>query len=41
MSNIAENNLLTKLGTTIDSSTLNQVRHILSNLAPPDVAHQL
>ena len=41
MSNIAENNLLTKLGTTIDSATLNQVRHILSNLAPTDVAHQL
>ena len=41
MSNIIENNLLAKLGTTIDSATLNQVRHILSNLAPPDIAHQL
>lgn len=41
MSNIAENNLLAKLGTTIDSATLNQVSHTLNNLAPPDVAHQL
>ena len=35
------NNLLTKLGNAIDSVTLNQVRHILNNLSPPDVAHQL
>jgi magnesium transporter len=41
MSNIAENNLLAKLSTTIDSATLNQVSHTLNNLAPPDVAHQL
>ncbi len=41
MTNITENNLLAKLGTTIDSVTLNQVRHTLNNLSPPDVAHQL
>jgi magnesium transporter len=35
------NNLLTRLGNAIDSVTLNQVRHILNNLSPPDVAHQL
>ena len=35
------NHLLTKLGSAIDSVTLNQVRHILNNLSPPDVAHQL
>jgi magnesium transporter len=35
------NNLLTRLGNAIDSVTLNQVRHILNNLPPPDVAHQL
>lgn len=36
-----DNNLLTRLGTAIDSGTLNQVRHILNNLSPPDIAHQL
>jgi magnesium transporter len=41
MTHTAENNLLTKLGTAIDSVTLNQVRHILNNLSPPDIAHQL
>ena len=35
------NNLLTQLGSAIDSVTLNQVRHSLNNLSPPDVAHQL
>jgi magnesium transporter len=35
------NNLLSQLGTAIDSVTLNQVRHTLNNLSPPDVAHQL
>ena len=35
------NNLLSKLGSAIDSVTLNQVRHTLNNLSPPDVAHQL
>lgn len=35
------NNLLSKLDSTIDSVTLNQVRHTLNNLSPPDVAHQL
>jgi len=32
---------LSRLGTAIDSGTLNQVRHILNNLSPPDIAHQL
>jgi len=32
------NNLLSQLGTAIDSVTLNQVRHTLNNLSPPDVA---
>ena len=41
MTNITEDNLLATLGTTIDSVTLNQVRHTLNNLSPPDVAHQL
>ncbi|MDB9842894.1 magnesium transporter [Porticoccaceae bacterium] len=41
MNNITDNNLLSKLGATIDSATLNQVRHILNNLAPPDIAHQI
>ncbi len=41
MNNITDNNLLAKLGATIDSATLNQVRHILNNLAPPDIAHQI
>jgi len=36
-----QNNLLAKLGSAIDSVTLNQVRHILNNLRPPDIAHQL
>jgi magnesium transporter len=36
-----DNNLLTRLGSAIDSGTLNQVRHILNNLSPPDIAHQL
>jgi magnesium transporter len=35
------NNLLSQLGSAIDSVTLNQVRHTLNNLTPPDVAHQL
>jgi magnesium transporter len=35
------NNLLSQIGTAIDSVTLNQVRHTLNNLSPPDVAHQL
>lgn len=35
------NNLLSQLGSAIDSVTLNQVRHSLNNLSPPDVAHQL
>jgi magnesium transporter len=34
-------NLLSQLGSAIDSVTLNQVRHTLNNLPPPDVAHQL
>jgi magnesium transporter len=36
-----DNSLLARLGTAIDSGTLNQVRHILNNLSPPDIAHQL
>lgn len=40
MTETKDNNLLAKLGTAIDSVTLNQVRHILNNLSPPDVAHQ-
>ena len=39
--NTTDNSLLTKLGTGIQSGTLNQVRHILNNLSPPDIAHQL
>jgi magnesium transporter len=35
------NNLLSQLGSAIDSVTLNQVRHTLNNLSPPDIAHQL
>ncbi|MGB1158596.1 MAG: magnesium transporter [Porticoccaceae bacterium] len=35
------NNLLERLGGAIDSVTLNQVRHSLNNLSPPDIAHQL
>ena len=42
MTNTADhNNLLARLDNAIDSVTLNQVRHILNNLSPPDVAHQL
>lgn len=37
----SHNNLLSQLGSAIDSVTLNQVRHSLNNLSPPDVAHQL
>ncbi|HIG68168.1 MAG TPA: magnesium transporter [Porticoccaceae bacterium] len=36
-----ENNLLAQLDNAIDSITLNQVRHTLNNLSPPDIAHQL
>ena len=36
-----QNNLLSQLGSAIDSVTLNQVRHTLNNLSPPDVAHQI
>ena len=36
-----QTNLLARLGTAIDSGTLNQVRYILNNLSPPDIAHQL
>lgn len=36
-----EQNLLAKLDNAIDSVTLNQVRHTLNNLSPPDIAHQL
>lgn len=39
--NNTENSLLTKLGTGIDPGTLNQVRHSLNSLSPPDIAHQL
>ena len=39
--NNPDNSLLTKLGTGIDPGTLNQVRHILNSLSPPDIAHQL
>ena len=35
------NNLLSRLDGAIDSVTLNQVRHSLNNLSPPDIAHQL
>ena len=41
MTEIKNTNLLATLGSAIDSVTLNQVRHILNNLSPPDVAHQL
>lgn len=36
-----QNNLLARLDSAIDSVTLNQVRHTLNNLSPPDIAHQL
>mgnify|MGYP003327236397 FL=1 len=35
------NSLLERLDNAIDSVTLNQVRHSLNNLSPPDIAHQL
>ncbi|MDC0173074.1 magnesium transporter [Gammaproteobacteria bacterium] len=38
---IVTDKLLAKLDNSIDSVTLNQVRHTLNNLAPPDIAHQL
>ena len=41
MSDISNNNLLERLGNAVDSVTLNQVRHSLNNLSPPDIAHQL
>ena len=36
-----EKDLLAKLDNAIDSVTLNQVRHTINNLLPPDIAHQL
>jgi len=36
-----EKDLLAKLDNAIDSVTLNQVRHTLNNLLPPDIAHQI
>jgi magnesium transporter len=36
-----KNNILSRLDGAIDSVTLNQVRHTLNNLSPPDIAHQL
>ncbi len=36
-----QNNLISRLDGAIDSVTLNQVRHTLNNLSPPDIAHQL
>jgi len=42
MSDITDHNsLLERLDNAIDSVTLNQVRHSLNNLSPPDIAHQL
>ena len=41
MSDTTNSNLLERLGNAIDSVTLNQVRHSLNNLSPPDIAHQL
>ena len=38
---IINDNLLTKLDSALDSVTLNQIRHALNNLSPPDIAHQL
>jgi magnesium transporter len=38
---IVDENLIAQLDNGIDSDTLNQVRHTLNNLAPPDIAHQL
>lgn len=41
MSDTTNSNLLERLDNAIDSVTLNQVRHSLNNLSPPDIAHQL
>ena len=41
MSDTTNSNLLERLGNAVDSVTLNQVRHSLNNLSPPDIAHQL
>ena len=41
MSDSTNSNLLERLDNAIDSVTLNQVRHSLNNLSPPDIAHQL
>lgn len=41
MSDITNSNLLERLDNAVDSVTLNQVRHSLNNLSPPDIAHQL
>ena len=38
---IINDSLLTKLDSALDSVTLNQIRHALNNLSPPDIAHQL
>jgi len=38
---IVDENLIAQLDNGIDSDTLNQIRHTLNNLAPPDIAHQL
>ena len=41
MSDTTNSNLLERLDNAVDSVTLNQVRHSLNNLSPPDIAHQL
>ncbi len=38
---IVDDDLIAQLDAGIDSNTLNQIRHTLNNLAPPDIAHQL
>ena len=38
---IVDENLIAQLDNGIDSATLNQLKHTLNNLAPPDIAHQL
>ena len=38
---IVDENLIAQLDAGIDSATLNQIKHTLNNLAPPDIAHQL
>jgi magnesium transporter len=38
---IVDDNLIAQLDAGIDSATLNQIKHTLNNLAPPDIAHQL